>query len=199
MSQHSLYFLAPDMDSYNPQVINHLKHGNYQAVAEMIRSAIFSGNKSYLPLLGWMYYRGKGVTQNIQKARDCFKQSAETGDAEGYYYLGLLEHFANNQAIALEYYTRSVELGGASAFYELGLLYIQGVGIMRNPAKAYQYFLEAEKNDNIFALKARAYFLINDYFEKGFLSVVNGYMLLLKWAITLPYKALKDPFRYDGL
>jgi uncharacterized protein len=76
---------------------------------------------------------------------------ADAGDAEAAFRLGRYYHLESaepNYTLALLYYRIALQKNHAWAINNLGLLYRDGLGVARNDAKAYEYFLKASRQNN---------------------------------------------------
>ena len=66
-------------------------------------------------VLGDLYYEGKGVKQNYQKAAQLYQKSCDGWDSEGCYNLGVLYEngygVKKDNAIAKKYYGKACDLG----------------------------------------------------------------------------------------
>lgn len=95
------------------------------------------------------YYNGNGVTQNLKKAFELYKKSAdmmfpmaffEVGNAYEKGFDGVVEP---DYKKAIEYYEKGIELGNADCMNNLAVMYMVGKGVRKNRKKAYKLFLEA--------------------------------------------------------
>lgn len=97
--------------------------------------------------LGFLYYRGKGVEQNSQKAIYWFEQAAAQGNVSAADKLADIyddgEGVPRDDQKAVYWYTQAAKHGSASAHFNLGLKYLEGEGVARDPVKAYQLMLKA--------------------------------------------------------
>lgn len=101
--------------------------------------------------LGQMYYNGKGVEKDFQKAKNYFELSAAEGYGlaqlwAGYMYYKGLGGIQDYQK-AKEYFELSLEKDISGANNWLGLIYYNGYGVEKDYQKAIEYFkLAASKN-----------------------------------------------------
>lgn len=111
-----------------------------------------------------MYFYGKGMPVDYQKAKSLFNEAGNKGVADALNQLasinfnGLGQSREEQQGISL--YKKAAELGDSAALYELGLLSETGVGTKLDFPDALKYYQEAANKGNekaMFAL-ARMYF-----------------------------------------
>ncbi len=108
-----------------------------------------SGDNPYAQIsLGFLYYNGQGVEQDMEKGKELFQSVADTGVVEGYY--GLASAAKNEEDIetALGHYNKVVEDGTeplyiAGAMYGLGHMYRNGEGVEQDYAKAIEWYTKA--------------------------------------------------------
>lgn len=139
------------------------------------------------------YYEIFEVEQDIDKAVECFKKSAELGDAVAIYWLGYSyihgQHMEKDLQKGIKLVEQSCELGHPQAYYYMYLLYSQGEDVPKNEPLANQMFqaaLRANSADAKFDLADRclkgthgerrdAKRALSLYEEAG--SLGNGYAL----------------------
>jgi uncharacterized protein len=102
--------------------------------------------------LGLMYYEGKGVTKDLEKAFHWFKKAAEQGDIKAQYHLGSCYELGLGVTKDLEkafhWFKKAAEQGHARAQLIIGSWYIHGNGVTKNDNQAL-YWIEkaAEQGD----------------------------------------------------
>ena len=74
------------------------------------------GNSEYQLKVGWIYYEGKGVRQNLVLARRMFQKAADKGDPEGqamvgFFYEEGIGGLKRNRATAKEWYGKICDKG----------------------------------------------------------------------------------------
>lgn len=85
-------------------------------------------------------------TQSLDAAIAVVQNMAAKGDAEAAFRLGRFYHMESTEpdyASALKYYRMAVDQNHAWATNNIGLLYLDGLGVARNPAMASSYFRRA--------------------------------------------------------
>lgn len=88
--------------------------------------------------------------KNYTEAFKWYKLSAEKGNAEAMYSVGLYYRFGTyatntmpNDAEAMKWFKQSADKGNAEAMYELGIIYFTGRGVAKNSTEAYNWFKKA--------------------------------------------------------
>ena len=107
--------------------------------------------------LGQKYLDGDGVEKNVSKAIDLFRESAELGNAEAQWMVGLVYDkgvdgiVTKNPRKALRWYRESAEQGYVNAMVSLGNCYVNGVGVTEDPREAVRWYGLAAERGNAFA------------------------------------------------
>ncbi len=101
-----------------------------------------------------LYQEGKKLYDNKQYAQAVVKlrAAADKGHKKAQYRLGRCydkgNGVAENDQMAVQWYTQSAAQGYAKAQYQLGKCYKNGEGVEKNLAKAIDYYSKAAKQDN---------------------------------------------------
>lgn len=108
------------------------------------RSKAEQGDAEAQQSLGWMYYKGQGVTQNYAEALKWYKLSANQGFARAQLSLGVMYTLGlgvplNNEE-ALKWYNLAANQGLAPAQSLLGSMYADGLGVAQNYAEAVKWY-----------------------------------------------------------
>ena len=94
--------------------------------------------------LGVMYEKGKGVKENLKKAKKWFQFAAEQGVVKAQYNLGLM--YGKGKGVnrdykeAVRWYLRAAEKGYSKAQTNLGWMYEKGKGVPRDDQKAAKWY-----------------------------------------------------------
>jgi len=103
--------------------------------------------------LGFMYYKGRGVTQDYQEARGWFLKAAEQGYAKAQYNLGVMyylgEGIPKDYQEARGWLLKAAEQGYAKAQYNLGVMYHDGEGGPQDYQEARRWYLKAAEQGDI--------------------------------------------------
>ena len=108
-----------------------------------------SGDNPYAQIaLGFLYYYGNGVDQDMEKGKELFQSAVDQGVVEGYYGLAKVAENVGDIETALEHYNKVVEDGTeqfyiASAMVYLGYIYETGDGVEQDGAKAVEWYTKA--------------------------------------------------------
>ncbi len=82
----------------------------------------------------------------MEKAFECFSKAAEGGNADAWYWMGVLTEYgvdADRWTKVSEYYEKAWENGSAWGLYGQGSLYKSGLGYERDYQKAFELFSQA--------------------------------------------------------
>lgn len=97
--------------------------------------------------IGYMTYRGEGVSADKTEAVAWYRKAASQGNRDAQYNLAVAYAFgegvAQNDAEALLWYRRAAEQGSAVAQYSLGVSYALGEGVSRDDAEAVKWYRAA--------------------------------------------------------
>ena len=97
--------------------------------------------------LGWMYYEGDGVPQDIVEAAKWFRKAAEQGKDSAQAVLGEMyrkgEGVPQDYAEAVKWFRKAAEQGDAIAQGALGGMYYSGEGVPQNYEEAVKWFRKA--------------------------------------------------------
>lgn len=109
--------------------------------------------------LGYMYERGKGVTQDYAEAASWFRKSAAQGNASAQFYLGQMYDIGKgapqDYAEAASWYRKSAEQGGILAQIHLGFLHELGQGVPVDVVQAHKWYNLAALTGNTIATQKR--------------------------------------------
>lgn len=117
--------------------------GKYDLALIEYKRAYEYGDRVQSPFqLGELYYAGLGTQRNLTEAFKWYKISADNGNPQGAYFVAYSYH--NGEGVtqdykkALEYYYKASNVV-PNANLSIGLLIREGLGEMKNEAKAYNY------------------------------------------------------------
>lgn len=123
--------------------------------------------------LGYLYFHGLGVSPNLIKAFQLFRESAIAGLSDGQFNLANAYHHGIgikadiNQAIY--WYTKAAQSGHIDAQLILGLLYLKGPKSIQNHEMAIQFFFEAaNKGDSRAQSQLARLYILGEYFNQDF-------------------------------
>ena len=94
--------------------------------------------------MGYLFFRGDGVTQDRREAARWFGLAADQGNAEALCNLGYMRAHGAGLRLdlekAMELYERSAELGYARAMFNLGFMYSDVEGVEQDWGKAFEWY-----------------------------------------------------------
>ena len=109
------------------------------------------GNADAQFFLGCIYYKGRGVKQDIAKATEWYRKAAEQGHYPAQNNLGFAydegEGVQQDYAKAIELYRKSAEKGYPPAQNNLGYMYQHGRGVEQDLALAKEWYTKAAEQD----------------------------------------------------
>jgi TPR repeat protein len=133
--------------------------GDYAEALKWWRKAAEQGNATGQTSLGFMYEKGKGVTQDYAEAAKWFRKAAEQGNAFAQSNLGVAydkgDGVTQDYAEAVKWFRKAAEQGLAVAQFNLGLKYAKGEGVLQEMVAAHMWFNIAAANGNKGAVKDR--------------------------------------------
>ena len=128
-----------------------------------------SGDNPYAQIaLGFLYYYGNGVDQDMEKGKELFQSAVDQGVVEGYYGLAKVAENVGDIETALEHYNKVVEDGTeqfyiASAMVYLGYIYEHGDVVEQDVAKAVGWYTKAADLGNTDAINSLGYMYAEGY------------------------------------
>ena len=109
------------------------------------KKAADDGNVNAQYYIGTLYYKGKGIEKDYEKAFEYLKKAADKGHIDAQYNLGFC--YAEGKGIeedfkkAFEYWKKAADSGNADAQYNIGCCYIGGLGVEKaDQKKAIEYW-----------------------------------------------------------
>ncbi|MFH0865871.1 MAG: serine/threonine-protein kinase [Bacteroidota bacterium] len=129
----------------------------------------------------------KYYSADYQDAFPLFKQAADLGSPDAYYYLGEFSFNGmgtpKNANNAITYSKKSAELGFEMAYWRLGYAYTEGSGEQQDSAKGKEYYLKALKTIQTLAEKGdpEAQANLGGYYEQGLAGLAQDYNTALEW------------------
>ena len=105
------------------------------------------GDISSMNQLAYAYKEGIGRIRNLDKAFSLWKKTAEMGDAEGLYYMGIYystgDVVSQDYAKSADYFQKAAAQGHADALYQLGIIKMHGFGCAVDWNEALNCFKQA--------------------------------------------------------
>ena len=123
----------------------------FSQAAELYRKACDGGERKGCHDLGLMYYRGEGMTQDLNRAAGLFKRACDAGGTGGCLDLGLMylrgEGVPKDPNRAADLYKRACDAGAPPGCTDLGRMYREGEGVTKDPVRAAELFERACAGD----------------------------------------------------
>lgn len=125
--------------------------GNFDTALKHIRPAAEFGHPKAQEVLGVMYRRGTGVSQDYGKAIEWYCKAAVQGDPRSITNLGVMHRSGfgvpKDDDKALRWYRMASELGSPGAQMNMGLAYYDGRGLAKDYTLAFVWLALAAKGD----------------------------------------------------
>ena len=132
-----------DMSSY---VSEEMKKENNEALLKGAQD----GDIECMNLLAYAYANGIGRIANLEKAFSLFKKTADLGNAEGLFnvgvYYGTGDVVSQDYKKSTQYLQKAAALGDTDALYQLGVYKMHGFGCDVNWKDALKYYRAAANN-----------------------------------------------------
>jgi hypothetical protein len=120
------------------------QHGDSAAVLQLAGPLAAKGDARAQSVLGLVYYRGRGLPQDLNEAVKWFRRAADQSDAAAQFYLGVMysegQGVPQDHAEAVKWYRLAADQGDAQAQYNLGLVYANGETGQPDNVSAYVWF-----------------------------------------------------------
>ena len=121
--------------------------GEYRRAAAMFRILAEDGDAEAQAHIGYMTFKGEGVTRDRGKAVDWYRRAAVQGNRDAQYNLAVAYAFGEgvpqDDIEAVVWYRRASEQGSAISQYSLGVSYALGEGVEQSDATAAKWYREA--------------------------------------------------------
>ncbi|MET0268568.1 MAG: tetratricopeptide repeat protein [Duganella sp.] len=133
----------------------------YSVALKEITPLAKAGNADAQHLLGLMYYMGRGVEQDYQKAFQWHRKAAEQGKADAQYVVGAM-YYTGNTVIqdhkqAVVWFRKAAEQGHADSLQIMGLMYRYHMGgVEQDNVIAYMLWNVAAARGSATAVEQRA-------------------------------------------
>ena len=149
---------------------------------EAARWYIRAAEQNYMPAIvyaGYIFATGRGVTKNMDKAKEWYQKAANAGDTIAQNNLGSLllkEESRDSQYKAAQWFMAAAIKGSPSAQFNLANMYREGSGIRRNLEESAKWYLRAALQGDKYAQNALAYMYRHGYgVEKSMPRAVQWY------------------------
>ena len=122
-----------------------------------LEELVKQGDADAMYELGHYYLYGqKGLSQDYEKAKELFEQSANLGNTWAISNLGYMYYFGQgvlqDYEKAKEFYEKSASLGNDKSMCILGAMYYSGLGVLQDYEKAKKLFEQSANLGNTYAM-----------------------------------------------
>lgn len=130
--------------------ISAFNNGDYAAALDEFKKASDTGEAAGTHYLASMYYQGKGVKRDLDRAVQLFLQAATKDFVPSLANLGLMYHRGDgvkqDLEKALSFYRKAAQKGDLQSAFNLGQMYRKGEGVAADNTEALRYYrLAAER------------------------------------------------------
>ncbi|RYG62652.1 sel1 repeat family protein [bacterium] len=121
---------------------------NYALAFSLNAKAATLGLPDAILAMGWFYFNGFGVRQNLREATHWYRRSARAGDPRAMFSLGQIACDEGQFETARYWFELANKHGHIRSLYWLGKLYWRGKGVSQDRAQAMRLFERAaHRND----------------------------------------------------
>jgi uncharacterized protein len=129
---------------------------NYKRAFALFQQANAQGSKDAEAWMGSMYLRGRGVAQDVNKARTYIEDAAASENGVGLRFMGILYQTGvgvdQNYAKAQQFYRRAIAKKDANSSGRLGLMYLEGLGVTPDKKTALQLLVQGANADDLWSI-----------------------------------------------
>lgn len=133
---------------------------------EELEKKVAAGDTAAMCELGNRLLRGRNMGADIPRGKELVTLSAEKGNADCQYYLGLMykdgRWFSWSPERAMSWFNKAAEKGVAGAQIELGLAYEKGLGDIKDPPKAAPWYQRAARKGHAVGMFHYGRLLVQD-------------------------------------
>ncbi len=128
---------------------------NYTSALTYYKQAAEAGNARAATMVGWIYKKGLGVTENAVEAVKWYRMAANGGNASGQvnlgdaYYSG--EGVTKDYNEAFKWFMRAAQQGNSTGQSWLAIMYRYGLGVTKNEAEAVKWYRKAADQGSDFS------------------------------------------------
>ena len=124
---------------------------------------------------------------DYKEAEKWLLKSAEQGNSDGQYQLGVMNQRCSNEHGAFEWYRKAAEQGHPDAMESLGMMYESGIGVLRDYVEALKWYRKAADHIRVPKLEyiqkgltRESQRMLGLMYENG-IGVPRDYAMALKW------------------
>lgn len=193
----------PFVDDY-VDMSRHISDEMLREENEKMLNAAHQGDVAAMNQLAYTYNYGIGRKVDQDKAFSLWKETADMGNAEGQYYVGVFygtgDVVTQDYAVSTQYFQKAAQQGHADAIWVLGLYRIHGFGCDADLPKALALFKRAAERGSADAANEVGYI-----YDRGKHGVRKDEKEAFKWFKMAAEKGHTEAIRYvirayhDGL
>ncbi len=117
-------------------------------------AAAREGHREAILAMGWFYLHGVGTPQDVEAAREYYRESARGGEARAMFCLGQIACETEDYAEAHAWFKRASEAKHDLSLYWLGKLFWRARGVRRDEKAALALFQRAAQRNVTVAQRA---------------------------------------------
>jgi hypothetical protein len=141
--------LIAESNTYN-QALDAYNKKDYEIALPIWRTLAAEGNADAQYALGVAYFKGEGVSRDLNDSMEWFEQAANSGNVQAMFNLGAAYWEGNgtrqSYAQAVEWWEKSAAAGQSAAQYNLGLAYYLGKGAEQDLDQALKWIRQSAEN-----------------------------------------------------
>lgn len=130
------------------------ENGRFEAAASQFASLAQAGDAVAQEKLSVMYFYGRGVPEDEDKALEWARRSADQGNTDAMYFIGNMYVFGDKlpktvqdpDQEAARWYFEAARRGHPEAEYGLGLLFLAGKGVVQDQEEALRWIRSAAEH-----------------------------------------------------
>lgn len=134
--------------------------GDFKAAFEAYFELAELGNKNCQAFVGDLYYLGRGVGQDTDKACYWLEKASEGGEVKAQFLLGKIYAGKGEHSKAFEWYEKAGHQGYAPAIYKMAIYAEKGRVGSVDKTLALKLYREAAEKDHLYAKRTLAYRLL---------------------------------------
>ncbi len=144
--------------------------------------------------VGWMYFRGEGVSQNVQKANNWMTKAADAGDLEAMFGLGRIFMSESDFENAMHWYQKGMDSEFLPAIYWVARFKRDGLGCAEDKKEALLTFRKSALLGHLQSLREYAVLLMRG--DEGVLGRIRGMVLFVRFIFMTVRFATTDRMDY---
>ena len=145
-----------ESSTYN-QALDAYNNEDYETALPIWRRLAAEGNADAQYALGVAYFKGEGVSRDLNDSMKWFEQAANSGNVQAMFNLGAAYWEGNgtrqSYAEAVQWWEKSAAAGQSAAQYNLGLAYYLGKGAEQDFDQALKWIRQSAENGHSGAQK----------------------------------------------